>query len=80
VYKVPIGKALGLNYWSKDVKNLKVIKQNNGGDAIESSGELWLHRQPRNQLLEALRAPSIDLTDVASKIEGMLEPSTEGNS
>ena len=68
-----------------DVEKLNLIKMNNAGDASECCGEmleLWLHRQPNaswNQLIEALRAPGIKLNDVASKIEGMLASSIEGN-
>jgi len=42
--------------------------------------ELWLNRQPNatwNQLIKALRAPGIELNNVASKIEKMLL--SEGN-
>ena len=43
--------------------------------------ELWLNRQPDatwNQLIEAVKAPGIELNNAASKIEGMLLSSAEG--
>ena len=69
----------------KDVEKLNVIKRNNAGDCIECCGEmleLWLHKQPKatwNQLIEALKAPGIELDDVASEIEGIFESSTKGD-
>ncbi|XP_065885365.1 glycylpeptide N-tetradecanoyltransferase-like isoform X2 [Dysidea avara] len=45
--------------------------------------ELWLHKQPKatwNQLIEALKAPGIELDDVASEIEGIFESSTKESS
>ncbi|XP_065901461.1 glycylpeptide N-tetradecanoyltransferase-like isoform X2 [Dysidea avara] len=44
--------------------------------------EIWLHRHPEatwSQLIKTLRAPGIELNDVASKIEEMLVSSTEGS-
>ena len=44
--------------------------------------ELWLTRQPNatwNQLIEALKAPGIELNNAVSKIEEMLLLSTGGN-
>ena len=69
----------------KDIEKLDIIKMNNAGDATECCGEmlqLWLRRQPKaswNQLIEVLRAPGIELNDVASKIERMLVSFVEGN-
>ena len=69
----------------KDEKAVKIIKKENPGDISECCTEileLWLNRSPNatwNQLIEALKAPGIELNDAASKIEGMLLSSTEGN-
>ena len=44
--------------------------------------KLWINIQAAsaswNQLIEALREPSLELTEVAVKIEGMLQPSCGG--
>ena len=67
----------------KDERAVNVIKKNNAGNISEcciEMLELWLNRQPDatwNQLIEALRAPGIELNNVASQIEGMLS-SAEG--
>lgn len=67
----------------KDEQAVRQIKGNNVGNVAESCTkmlELWLDRQPNaswNQLIEALRAPGIELNDAASKIERML--SSGGN-
>ena len=57
---------------------LNTIKTNNPGDADKCAAEmfqLWRERQSDscwNQLIQALRAPSIRLETLALKIEGML--------
>ena len=68
----------------KDENAVKIIK-NNPGDISKYCTEmleLWLNKSPNatwNQLIEAIKAPGIELNDAASKIEGMLLPSNEGN-
>ena len=68
----------------KDEKAVNIIKKNNAGNISECCTEmleLWLNRQCNatwNQLIEALKAPGIELNDAASKIEGMLSSSTGG--
>ena len=57
---------------------LNAINHNNPGDPMQCTSamfRLWLERQPGaswNQLIEALKAPSIRLEALAFKIEGML--------
>ena len=68
----------------KDENAIKIIKENTGdiSKCCTEMLELWLNRSPIatwDQLIEALKAPGINLNDAASKIEGMLLPSTEGN-
>ena len=62
-------------------KMLHVIKTNNAGNVKECCGEmlrLWLDKHPTatwDQLLKALRAPGIELNDLASKVQRKLLPS-----
>ena len=69
----------------KDENAIEIIKKENTGDISECCTKmlkLWLNKSPNatwNQLIEALKAPGIELNDAASKIEGMLLPSTEGS-
>ena len=68
----------------KDEKAIKIILKNTGdiSECCTEMLDLWLTRLPDatwNQLIEALKAPGIELNDAASKIKGMLLPSTEGN-
>ena len=69
----------------KDEKAVNIIKKNNAGNIAECCTEmleLWLNKQPNatwNQLINALKAPGIELNNAASKIEGMLLPSAEGS-
>ena len=64
---------------------LRKIKANNAGSVSECCADmlkLWLRRQPNatwNQLIFALRSPSVQLNDVAIEIEGQLTPSGEGD-
>ena len=68
----------------KDEKALRVIKTNSSLSVIERCEEMldiWLQRQPEatwKQLIEAIRAPGIELNDVASNVEGNLLPPIEG--
>ena len=70
----------------KDERAVNVIKKNNAGNIIECCMEmleLWLNKKPDatwNQLIEALKAPGIELNSAASEIEKMLLPSTAGKS
>ena len=79
------------NHWYKigvelfdpgDVAALNIIKQNYSGDISKCAAEmlqLWLTRKPEaswNQLIDSLRAPSIELNTLAAKIEGMLSKGT----
>ena len=69
----------------KDEEAVNVVKKNNAGNISECCMEmleLWLKRQPTatwNQLIKAIKAPGIELNNAASRIEGMLLPSTGGN-
>ena len=66
----------------EDESALDAIKSNSSGDVDKYTAEmlqLWLRRKPDaswNQLIEALRAPSIKLETLALKIEGMLSKGT----
>ena len=68
----------------EDVKDLHIIKTNhatNIGKACEEMLELWLCKQPKatwKMLIEAVRAPGIEMNDAATKIEEMLLEATEG--
>jgi len=68
----------------KDVEELRVIKTDydtNVSKACEEMLELWLRKKPEstwNQLIEAVKAPDIELNSAATKIEEMLTPSIEG--
>lgn len=67
-----------------DAKYLRAIKESyssNVKKACQEMLELWLDRQPKatwNQLIEALKAPNIELNKAAFDIEKMLVPSTKG--
>jgi len=66
-----------------DEPQLRIIKSNKLGkaDSCAEMLDLWIDRQPNaswNQLIEALKAPGIELNSVASKIENMLIRSNEG--
>ena len=69
----------------KGEEALGIIQANNAGNVIECCAEmlqLWLKIQPNatwNQLICALRSPSVQLNNVAMKINGLLLPSAEGN-
>ena len=62
----------------EDESKLDEIQTDKGGNVNECCGVmlyLWLQKQPYatwNQLIDALRSPGVELFDVASKIEEML--------
>jgi len=62
----------------EDESKLDEIQSNKGGNVSDCCNEMlrvWLQKQPYatwNQLIEALRSPGVELFDVASKIEEML--------
>ncbi|XP_065918530.1 uncharacterized protein [Dysidea avara] len=72
----------------EDESKLDEIQTDKGGNVNECCGVmlyLWLQKQPYatwNQLIDALRSPGVELFDVASKIEEMLNeppPTQEGS-
>ena len=69
----------------KGEEGIKIIQVNKAGNVSECCAEmlqLWLQRQRNatwNQLICALRSPSVQLFDVATKIESLLLPSAEGD-
>ena len=57
------------------VNNIDCQYTNNPGKCTSDMLQLWLDRKPDanwNQLIKALRAPHINLGNLATKIEGML--------
>ena len=61
----------------RDEQELYVIKNSSSKDMVKCTEmfELWLRRKPNaswNSLIEAFRAPGIELGTLASKIESML--------
>ena len=68
----------------EDEQLLLEIKRNycNCNECCQEMFKLWINIQAAsaswNQLIETLREPSLELTEVAGKIEGMLQPSCGG--
>ena len=68
----------------EDEQLLIEIKKNcrNCNKCCREMFKLWIDIQAAsaswNQLIQALREPSLELTEVAVKIEGMLQPSCKG--
>ena len=68
----------------EDEQLLGEIKKNyqSCNDCCREMFKLWINIQAGsaswNQLIQALREPSLELTDIAVKIEGMLQPSCGG--
>ena len=70
---------------SSDIGELDTIEAEHPSDLNKGCikmFELWLKKQPKaswNQLIEALRQPSVELDTLASKIEQMLlQPQPKG--
>ena len=68
----------------EDERLLSEIKKNyrDCQECCREMFKLWINIQVAsaswNQLIESLREPSLELTEVSVKIEGMLQPSCRG--
>ena len=69
----------------EDVHKLNRISEENPRDIVRCCGQMlkvWLERKPEatwNQLIKALRSPSIYLKALANKLERILSPNDKGN-
>ena len=77
---------LGIELLSnEDVEELSTIRNNHPNDAGACCTEmfqLWLKKEPKatwKKLMEALKAPGIEMNQLANKIEQILTSITQGN-